>query len=391
MLRPEYRNSVAGGVVLAGLLAYAVKESPPATLSPATSTSITTTSTSSGIGTIETLPATPPAVTPTTMPPSFAYAADQNKNYIAMFGVDQTTGILTALGTKETGAKPYFLVADPQGNFVFVTNFNDGSVTSFRIDRSTGTLETVGTTILPNSTRAIALAIDPAGRHLYALIDLANELYVYNISGSGALTYLTVEVTGQDPLAMQFTPDGKYAYVANNGSNDISCYTVNADGSLAPIETVVAGVSPNALVMDPQERVLYVENYMPNNIFGYAIDYATGRLGLLRKSPATTDSDPWSMAFDPLGRYLYVANFSANLIAVYNIDAVTGALVAQISATYSGISRPRFVTADPSGKFVYACDDNGIAIFRIRNALGELQFVKSDTTVSNSNAIVIVR
>jgi hypothetical protein len=49
------------------------------------------------------------------------------------------------------------------------------------------------------------------------------------------------------------------------------------------------------------------------------------------------------------------------------------------------------VTVDPSSKFVYACDDNGISLFRIRNGLGELLYVKTDTTVINCNAIVIVR
>jgi 6-phosphogluconolactonase len=390
---PATQSQIVGAAAVGvGVYALYTVSQKPAPLGTTTTTpGGTTTTTSSGTGTVDTLPAPPPLITTTTMPPRFAYAADRNKNYIGMFSVDPATGILTTLGTRETGTKPYSLIASPDGKHVFVANFNDGSLTSFQVNQTTGTLETVGTVTLPGTARPISLAVDPAGSHLYALDDLSSSLHIYDIAAGGALTYLTAETTGQDPLAMAFTPDGQYAYVVNNGSNNISSYLVNADGSLTSIETVTAGVSPNALVVDPLERVMYVENYTPNNIFGYAIDYTTGKLGLLRKSPATTGSDPWSMAFDPLGRFIYVANFSANSIAVYKLDAVTGALAAQTPATYSSMSRPRFVTVDPSSKFIYVCDDNGIALFRIKNASGEADFVTSDSTVLNCNDIIIVR
>jgi 6-phosphogluconolactonase (cycloisomerase 2 family) len=97
------------------------------------------------------------------------------------------------------------------------------------------------------------MAVDPAGRYLYAAnVTAKNQVAAYSIGGSGALTLSGSPVAaGTFPVSIALDPSGQFAYVANDTSNDISVYAVNA-GVLTPVShsPFAAGNQPHSIAID---------------------------------------------------------------------------------------------------------------------------------------------
>jgi 6-phosphogluconolactonase len=71
----------------------------------------------------------------------FVYASNRGHDSIAIFSVDEGSGMLTLVGNESTkGKTPRNFVIDPSGTFLLVANQDSGTVVSFRIDAQNGTL-----------------------------------------------------------------------------------------------------------------------------------------------------------------------------------------------------------------------------------------------------------
>ncbi len=83
---------------------------------------------------------------------------------------------------------------------------------------------------LATQTQPESLAVDPAGRFLFAAgVTAGNDLSSYAITPStGALTLASSAAAGDFPLSVAVDPAGNFVYVANEDSNDVSAYSINA-------------------------------------------------------------------------------------------------------------------------------------------------------------------
>lgn len=78
----------------------------------------------------------------------FLYASNRAENTIAIFAIDQTTGLLNPLGyTSTMGIEPRNFTLDPTGKWLLVANQESDSIVIFRIDPRTGLLQPTGRTI----------------------------------------------------------------------------------------------------------------------------------------------------------------------------------------------------------------------------------------------------
>ena len=78
----------------------------------------------------------------------FLYASNRGHDSIAMYRIDPSTGMLTALGNESTGGKePRSFAIDPTGTFLLAANQNSSTIVTFRIDQSTGTLSATGDSV----------------------------------------------------------------------------------------------------------------------------------------------------------------------------------------------------------------------------------------------------
>ena len=76
----------------------------------------------------------------------FLYASNRGQNQIAIFAIDQATGLLTPAGWESTqGKMPRFFTLDPSGKFLYAANEATDTIVGFRVDETSGKLTPIGT------------------------------------------------------------------------------------------------------------------------------------------------------------------------------------------------------------------------------------------------------
>jgi 6-phosphogluconolactonase len=87
----------------------------------------------------------------------FVYASNRGHDSIAIFAVDQSTGLLTPVGWESTkGRTPRFFTLDPSGTHLYAANQGSDTVVIFRVDQTSGTLSSTGETIQVATPTTIA-------------------------------------------------------------------------------------------------------------------------------------------------------------------------------------------------------------------------------------------
>ncbi|NLG51487.1 MAG: lactonase family protein [Chloroflexi bacterium] len=75
----------------------------------------------------------------------FVYTSNRGHDSIAMFAIDESTGLLTSIGYESTqGRVPRNFAIDPTGTFLLAANQNSDTVVSFHLDPVTGKLTPTG-------------------------------------------------------------------------------------------------------------------------------------------------------------------------------------------------------------------------------------------------------
>jgi 6-phosphogluconolactonase len=191
---------------------------------------------------------------------------------------------------RQEGPHAHQILADPEGNFVFVPDLGLDKILIYRLDRAGGTL-------LPN---------DPP---------------------SGATP------PGAGPRHLAFRPDSRFAYAIDELDSTVTVFRyVAARGSLEFLQSVSSlprgfhGVNyPAEVVVHPSGKFLYGSNRGHDSIAIFAIDAASGKLRPIGHQP-TGGKEPRNFNIDPSGKYLLAANQNSDNVAVFRIDAATGLL-----------------------------------------------------------------
>jgi 6-phosphogluconolactonase (cycloisomerase 2 family) len=104
---------------------------------------------------------------------------------------------------------------------------------------------------------------------------------------------------GSNPESLAVDPAGRYVYAANVAANEIASYSITpASGALSPLSAVGAGTLPINLVVDPSGQFVYAANYNSGDISAYSVDAATGALTPVAGSPFAAGAEPHSIAID---------------------------------------------------------------------------------------------
>jgi 6-phosphogluconolactonase len=94
----------------------------------------------------------------------FLYVSNRGHDSLAVFRVDQTTGLLTPAGHVLTqGKAPRHFKIDPTGTFLVAANQDSDSVVVFRIDHATGALTAVAPPVAV--PRPVCVAFLPSSSH----------------------------------------------------------------------------------------------------------------------------------------------------------------------------------------------------------------------------------
>ena len=119
----------------------------------------------------------------------FVFLSLNQTNQIAVFSVDQSTGILTSVPGSpfDAGALPSFLIRT--GNYLYAMNSGDQTISAYSVDPTSGVLTPVsGSPFTAGATGG--MAINPEGTRLYAAAPAAGAIVGFTINSDGSLTPL---------------------------------------------------------------------------------------------------------------------------------------------------------------------------------------------------------
>ncbi len=166
---------------------------------------------------------------------AFAYVTNPGNGVIdGSLGVYSigAAGSLTQLTSPTVPAhmQPFALVADPTGQWLFVTDLTSGAIFTYQINAQTGTLTQSATTSIGASTSVV---IHPSGAWLYATVpDGAPGIYVFGVNGvTGALTPVNgspFASLGSRPTNIVLDPAGQFAFVSNNASGTVTAFSISS-------------------------------------------------------------------------------------------------------------------------------------------------------------------
>jgi len=263
----------------------------------------------------------------------------------------------------------------PGNQFAYVADQGSGKVLGYIVNRANGKLTPIaGSPFSTGKSGSTSVAVDPAGRFLYATNQFAgdNDISGFQIDcDSGKLTPIPGSPfkAGSGPSAVAIDPSGRFAYVANLGSNNVSAYTIDEkSGRLVPVagSPFPAGTFPSAVAVDALAKFVYVTNKSSNNVSGYTINSTTGALTPISGSPFATGNSPLSVAVDPNDRWVYVANQGSNDVSGYFIDPTSGALSPLTGSPYAaGAGGVNSVTVAPNGQYLFLAGYGGLFVYSI--------------------------
>jgi 6-phosphogluconolactonase (cycloisomerase 2 family) len=308
---------------------------------------------------------------------------------------------------------------------------------------------TEGTSCEPIPVTPVAIAMDSAGKFLFAANSASADsagnsvpgsISVFAVGTNGVLTEVnptscTAPSTPGSPFplpsqAMVQTPNAsalavtptvypyEYAYctgftppttenlyVTDSANYVILNYAVSSTGGLTLVPTasnasgVPTGTVPSGVAVDPCNRFVFVSNGIPNNsVSAYTMCiavsitclYADYSLHAVTGSPFTiTGQAPGPLSVDAYGNFLYVVNTGSSNVTGFRIGASTGGLTS-IGTYAAGVGANSIaIRSDDSWLFVANSTASTLSQYAITPATGVLAPQPVTTTFNIPTGVAV--
>lgn len=258
----------------------------------------------------------------------------------------------------------------------------DGSRGVYRVglDEATGALSTPE--LAAECQNPSYLALDPKGRHLYAVNELdQGRVSAYAVGKDGGLRFLNeADTHGSAPCHLAVDPKAPYLLVANYGSGTLARIGLAKDGSLGEVAAFAnkgKGADPNRQDGPHAHCVAFLKGW------AYTCDLGTDEVLLFRDPARTWDepertklkgaAGPRHLAFGKGGHFAYVCDELDNQVVAFAVDPGVGTLTAiqTVSALpegFAGTSHTSEIAVHPNGRFLYVSNrgHDSIAVFEIQ-------------------------
>ena len=238
---------------------------------------------------------------------------------------------------------------DKSGQCVIAANYGGGSVGAWpiRADGSLGALTALlqhhGSSVDPKrqeGPHAHSVGFDIANRHAFCADLGLDKLFIYQLEPkTAALTTndppFAALKPGAGPRHFAMDPTGRHLYAINELNNTITAFDYDAShGALEESQTVstlpdkFTSLNTAAeIAIHPSGKFLYGSNRGHDSLVVYAVDETTGKLTLVEHQ-STLGKTPRAFGIDPTGNFLLVANQASDNIVIFRIDPKTGRLKA---------------------------------------------------------------
>ncbi len=230
---------------------------------------------------------------------------------IVSYTINSQTGFLTP-GTAPVvndSNQPIYLLVDPTGKFLLVSNHADSSgrnYSVFSIDSTAGVLTAVSGSpfTIGQNTGPQQIVLNSNDSVLYAALSSSQQVNALNFDSAttGALTaFQGAPYPAQSmPTSVALLSSGQFLYAGNNGAGTVSQYSVNATtGALTPGNILQVG-NPTFLQIDSSGQFLIIVGASSNSIFADKIDPTSGNITQGNMTPLPTGAGTRSIALVPL-------------------------------------------------------------------------------------------
>jgi len=267
---------------------------------------------------------------------------------ISAYEIDTKTGKLTLLNRKPAGGgDPSYISLDKTGRYALDANYQGGNICGYAIQpdgslgERTAFVQHTGRSIDPSrQTKPFAhsIIVDPSNRFVLVADLGVDKVFVYRFNEKdGTLTpndppFAPVK-PGSGPRHVKFHPNGKWVYVISEIGSTVTGF--NWDGTkgmlteFQAVSTLPEGFTNTSacaeLEIHPNGKFLYGSNRGHDSIAVFAIDQATGKLGLVQHV-SSQGKTPRNFAFDPTGKWIICTNHGSNNAVVFRVDETTGKL-----------------------------------------------------------------
>ena len=220
---------------------------------------------------------------------------------------------LNERGAFVVGGEPKYLLADPAGGHLFVSDFEGGSVA--QVDLVTGLVARR----FPVSDGPVGLALSADGHNLYVASYFGNKVLRFDL-GSGALE-ATLNL-GEDSLPWDLKlvsgPGGRALLAVTEHHNN--CVSFFDAGTLARVASLPTTYFPYQMDVDVAGRRLYVAGYGGKNGGELlAVDLATLTSVWVRP----TGSGSFDVRADPARDRVLVTDFVGKTVTAFNTEGTT--------------------------------------------------------------------
>lgn len=318
--------------------------------------------------------------------PLAVYVSIQGEDKLRRFAMDSESGRLEPQGEVPAPGAPGPLAVDPAGRFLYAARRGDREISSFSIDRRDGALSLIGTVGLESDPPF--LSTDRTGRFLLSAYYAAGRVAVHPIGADGAVHGPPIEwlETATGAHSVQTDPSNRFAFlphIADRGPNEIWQFRFDAaTGHLTPNEPAKLvpepGAGPRHFCFHPSAGAVYFCNEQGCSVSAYRLDPEAGTLTHVQ----TVSTLPAGYAerntcaelrITPSGRFLYASNRGHNSIARFAVDLATQRLASLGQTSTEAV--PRAFSLDPEGKFlIVAGQESGrLATYRIDTSSGALE------------------
>ena len=284
------------------------------------------------------------------------YVTGSGDDAVALFSRNTTTGALTFVEVKKDGVGGVdgldganAVTVGPDGKHVYVAGFDDSAVAVFGRNETTGVLTFVavkkdGVGSVDGLGGAYAVTVSPDGKHAYVagLTDDAVAVFSRNAT-TGVLTFIEVKkdgVGGVDGLdgayGVPVSPDGKHIYVPSLVDDAVVVFSRNSiTGKLTLVEVKKDGVggvdglnTAFSVSISPDGRRVYVAGYDDDAVAVFSRNSTTGALMFVEaKKDGVGGVDGLDMAISvtvsPDSLHLYTAGFGDDAVAVFSASIST--------------------------------------------------------------------
>jgi 6-phosphogluconolactonase len=287
------------------------------------------------------------------------------------------------------GGVAAFMARSSDGRMLYVADETKGLLSAYAIEPGTGQLRLKNT--VKTAGHPVYVALDPRGTALVTCFFAEARTQVFGLEADGRLGESNCLVdSGRESHCTVFDPSGRFLFVPTRGDDWVAQYRFDAAtrqlSPLAPAHVPeLAGAGPRHLTFHPNGRYAYLINELTLTLSVYAFDRERGTLSAVQREIASAPAgSAGGSAADihvhPGGRFLYVSNRQGDQssLAIFALDSESGhARLLGHEATRG--RTPRNFALDADGGILIAAnqDSHDLALFRIREGGGALEYVRS--------------